>query len=193
MQNLPSLSPVSSLTQIQLISAFLSGRNQKTIQTYRQDLEDFRIFLNASSLDDAAQLLPSRGHGEANALALTYKTSLINRNLQAATINRRLAALHSLVKLARTLGLIPWILEVENMKAQSYRDARGPGRTGFKAMLDQAADYKKEKSIRDQAILRLLFDLGLRRGEVVALDMEDVDLPSGTLLSWGRGRLKKFS
>jgi integrase/recombinase XerC len=47
--------------------------------------------------------------------------------LQAATINRRLAALRSLVKLTNTLGLVSWTLAVENVKAQAYRDTRGPG------------------------------------------------------------------
>jgi hypothetical protein len=35
---------------------------------------------------------------------------------KAATINRRLAALRSLVKLANTFGLVPWTLAVENVK-----------------------------------------------------------------------------
>lgn len=106
--NLPSIlpqSPQSALTHNQLIGAFLSGRSEKTIQAYRQDLEDFRAFLGASTIDDTAKTLLSCGHGQANALALAYKTSLIERGLQAATVNRRLAALRSLVKLARTLGL----------------------------------------------------------------------------------------
>jgi ribonuclease I len=57
------------------------------------------------------------------------------RRLQAATINRRLAALRSLVKLATTLGLVSWTLAVENLKAQAYRDTRGPSLDAYKALL----------------------------------------------------------
>jgi hypothetical protein len=41
--------------------------------------------------------------GSANAVALSYRADLVVRDLAAATIARRLAALHSAVKLARTL------------------------------------------------------------------------------------------
>lgn len=193
--SLPSIlpqSPQSALTHNQLIQAFLSGRSEKTIQAYRADLEDFRAFLFASSIDEAARLLLSFGHGQANALALGYKTNLIERGLQAATVNRRLAALRSLVKLARTLGMIPFTLEVENMRAQSYRDTKGPGKEGYRSLLDQAKGAKKEpKAARDAAILHLLYDMGLRRGEVVSLDLADLDLKAGLLCIIGKGRTQK--
>lgn len=191
--NLPSVIPQSSLTHLQLIGAFLSGRSEKTIQAYRQDLEDFRAFLGASTIDDAARTLLTCGHGQANAVALAYKTSLVERGLQAATVNRRLAALRSLVKLSRTLGLVSWTLEVENMKSVSYRDTRGPGRVAFKAILAEAKNENRNKATRDRAILRLLFDLGLRRGEVAALDLADLDLNASLVAVMGKGRSEKVN
>ena len=185
------ITPRFLTSSVDLVSAFLSGRNWRTIEAYRRDLEDFRAFLGASSIDDASKILLSRGPGDANALALAYKTHLIERGLQAATINRRLAALRSLVKLARTLGLTLYTLSVENMKSQSYRDTRGPGRSGYLAMLDQTRKSKEPKAVRDVAILHLLYDLGLRRGEVVSLDLADLDLMAGTLSILGKGRTQK--
>ena len=64
-------------------------------------------FLGVAKVSEAAHLLLLRGHGNANALALAWKASLQERRLQAATVNRRLAALRSLVQLARTLGMGP--------------------------------------------------------------------------------------
>ena len=174
-----------------LIKAFLRGRNRKTIEAYRGDLEDFSAFLGARNIDDASKILLSKGPGEANALALAYKTHLIERGLQAATVNRRLAALRSLVKLARTLGLTLYTLQVENMKSQPYRDTRGPGKDGYKVMLEMAQKAKEPKAVRDAAILHLLYDLGLRRGEVVSLDMVDLDLTAGTLSVLGKGRTQR--
>ena len=72
--------------------------------------------LGAKSIDDASKILLSRGQGDANALALAYKTHLIEQGLQAATVNRRLAALRSVVKLARTLGLTLYTLSVETVR-----------------------------------------------------------------------------
>jgi len=171
-----------------LVSAFLSGRNERTISAYRQDLEDFRAFVKADTLNDVARLLLTGGHGEANALALAFKTNLLGRCLQAATINRRLAALRSLVKLARTLGLVPWSLEVGNLKTQPYRDTRGPGCLPIRrvlAMLDQRLNPKAK---RDRALIRLLSDLALRVREVVSLDLDHIHLQTSTISVLGKGR-----
>ena len=100
----------------ELLAAFLSGRSDCTRRAYSQDLDDFRRFLGADIVSEAAHLLLSRGHGNANALALAWRANLQERRLQAATINRRLAALRSLVQLARTLGIVPWTPEVRNLK-----------------------------------------------------------------------------
>jgi integrase/recombinase XerC len=171
-----------------LVEAFLSGRNARTLEAYGRDLEDFRAFVGATTVDAAAGELLGRGHGEANALALAYKTSLVERKLAAATVNRRLAALRSLVKLARTLGMVPWTLEVESVKGESYRDTRGPGRGSVRRMLERLDVRLDAKGRRDRALLRLLFDLALRRGEVVSLDLEHVDLEGGTVAVLGKGR-----
>ena len=180
--------PLAPDSTRRLIEAFLSGRNERTIQAYSQDLEDFRAFVGVDDTDQAARWLLSRGPGEANALGLGYKTHLLDRGLQPATVNRRLAALRSLVKLARTLGMVMFGLEVQNVKGQAYRDTTGPGIQGIRAILSELASRPDAKGKRDLAILRLLYDLGLRRGEVVALDVEDVDLEGDRLWVLGQGQ-----
>ena len=110
------------------------------------------------------------------------------RGLQATTINRRLATLRSLVKLANTHGLVTWSLSVENVPVQPYRDTRGPDRDGFCAMLDAAGAQPGPKGRRDVALLRLLHDLGLRRSEAVRLDVKDVDLQRNWIFIPGKGQ-----
>src|SRR5713226_4396620 len=132
----------SSSSTTYLLRTFLNGRKTETITAYRQDLEDFQAFIQAPSLEQAARLLLARGPGEANALSLDYKAHLMDRELAANTINRRLTALRSLVKLGRTLGVVPWTIEVQSVKADPYRDTRGPGRAGFRDMLDSLAKRK---------------------------------------------------
>jgi integrase/recombinase XerC len=175
----------------ELLAAFLSGRNDGTRRAYSQDLDDFRRFLAVGIVSEAARLLLSRGHGEANALALAWRANLQERRLQAATINRRLAALRSLVQLARTLGIVPWTLEVRNVRSESYRDTRGPGRRGVRLLLDEVERRGDRKALRDRAALRLLYDLGLRRSEVVGVDVDDLDLDAGAVAVQGKGRTQK--
>ena len=86
---------LDSSAAARLLDAFLAGRKEETIKAYRADLEDFQAFIRASTLDQAAGLLMARGLGEANALALAYRTHLMERELAAITINRRLTARRS--------------------------------------------------------------------------------------------------
>jgi integrase/recombinase XerC len=166
------------------------------MRAYAGDLEHFRAFVGVATSVDAATLLVTRTHGEANALVFSYRAHMIGRvpKLAPATINRRLAAVRSLVKLARTLGLVDWALDVPNLPSQAYRDTRGPNYAAVRAMLE-AGDTHDARAIelRDRAILRLLHDLALRRAEIVSLDVEHVDLQGETVLVLGKGHVERES
>jgi integrase/recombinase XerC len=174
---------------VDVLDAFLAGRNPRTLRAYDRDLADFARFLGTPDSRTAVAGLLNLSHGNANAAALGYKAHLIGRGLKAATIARRLAALRSVVKMARTVGQVTWALDVESPKAEPYRDTAGPGDAGWRAMLSRAktdAEGGTPKAVRDLAIVRLLHDLALRRGELVALDLADVD--DGTVAVVGKGR-----
>ena len=174
-----------------LAEAFLTGKSERTVRAYRRDLEDFATFAGAADIDQAAAFLLGLGHGAANEAALAWRASLLERGLTPATVNRRLAALRSLVKLARTLGLVPWSLELAGVKSEKYRETRGPGREGFRRLLDLTEADASAKGLRDRVVLRLLWDLALRREEVVSLDLANVDLEAGTLSILGKGRRER--
>jgi integrase/recombinase XerC len=177
----------------QLVKMFLTGRSPQTIRAYAADLADFADFAGVDTVATAAAQLLAAGAGQANALALSYRADLLSRGLSAATVNRRLAALRSLVKLARLLGLVSWSLEVEGVKSEGYRDTRGPGRDGFRRLLAALADRQDAKAVRDRALLRLLFDLGLRRAEAIGLDLADLDREAGTVAVLGKGRTQRVA
>lgn len=179
------------LVNFDLLEAFLAGRSAATLRAYDQDLRDFQAFLGSDTVKDAASVLVGSAPGAANALALAYKTDLQRRGLSPASINRRLAALRSLVKMARTLGLVTWSLEVDGLQSAPIKDSRGPGLVGFQRLLEELEGRKDEKAVRDRAILWLLYGLALRRGEVVSLDLADLDLENGTLRIQGKGRSYK--
>ncbi len=177
----------------ELLAAFLSGKSPKTIEAYKRDLDDFRQFLGADDSNQAARLFLSEGLHKANHTALKYKNHLADhKRLQPTTVNRKLAALRSLTDMAYTLGMINWKVRVKNQKVSAAsRDTRGPGKTGVQRLQDEVSKRTDAKGLRDKAILHLLYDLALRRSEVVGLDLEDVDLESGTIRILGKGRLQK--
>jgi hypothetical protein len=43
-----------------------------------------------------------------------------------------------MVKLARTLGRVAWAIDIPSPRAEAYRDTRGPGLEGWKALLVEA-------------------------------------------------------
>jgi integrase/recombinase XerC len=173
-----------------LVAAFLASRSHATLRAYAHDLRDFASWSGALTPGDAAAKLLSAGHGAANCAALAYRTHLSSCGLSPATVNRRLAALRSFVKLARTFGHVAWALEVDGPRQEAYRDTRGPGRDGVRLLLAQLVGEAPGKC-RDRAILRLLYDLGLRRGEVVGLDVADVGPEGGSVSIIGKGRTQK--
>jgi integrase/recombinase XerC len=170
-----------------LLSSFLSNKSPKTIEAYRKDLRYFTKFLNVETIEEATKILLSKGLGPANTLALKYKSSLTEKKLASSTINRRLSALRSLVEMAGTLGIINWELKLKSSKTKPYRDTSGPGVAGFRKLLKEISTRNDKKGVRDKAILRLLFDLGLRRTELISLNMEDLDMEAGRIAVTGKG------
>ena len=176
-----------------LIEAFLSGKTQNTRDAYARDMTFFAAFIGADKAGDAIAQLLGLPHGEANGLLLGYRSHMIEQGLTPATVNRRLSAVRAAVRLARTLGFTSWAPEVDSMKVQSYRDTAGPGLDGTRTMLARARAQDAVKAARDVAIIRLMFDLGLRRGEVAGLDVADIDAAGRRVWIMGKGRSQKES
>jgi integrase/recombinase XerC len=178
-----------------LIEAFLSARNPRTVRAYARDLDDFARFLGQPSAGTAVELFLAGGPGQANAAALAYKAHLIARQLAPATIARRLAALRSMVRLARQLGRVTWLLEIPGPRSEAYRDTAGPGESGWKTTLERAkteAAGGTAIAVRNLALVRLLHDLGLRRSEVAELELEHYDPARGTVDVLGKGKLERI-
>ncbi|MCX6125407.1 MAG: tyrosine-type recombinase/integrase, partial [Proteobacteria bacterium] len=174
-----------------LVATFFGGKRPLTREAYQLDLKDFTEFLGAASTADALNELTSLNSGDANHRVLLYRSMMQEKKLAPATINRRLATIRSITKLARVLGKITWAIEIPNLAVQNYRDTKGPALAAFKRMLDATKESSPIKSARDLALLRLLFDLALRASEAVSLDIADYDLEASTLAILGKGRTQK--
>lgn len=131
--------------------------------------------------------------GTANAMAAGYRAQLEERGLKANSINLHLAALRSIVKEANRFGLIPWKLDVRGLKTRQYRDTSGPGHENYRQMIAKITEQIAERQgidpagRRDLAIVRLLYDNGLRCKEVAGMDLKDVDFANGTVSIIGKG------
>ena len=174
-----------------LRASYLATLSPHTRRAYNRDLRDFAVFLGEEVPTRALRRLIERGQGEANSLTLQYKAHLIEQNKTPATINRRLSSLRSAVKLARMGGFIPWSLDIPGVKSRPYRNTRGPGRRGFQEIMRKLHETNRPRDIRDRAIIRMLYDLALRRGELAGLTLADVDLDTGHVSILGKGELER--
>lgn len=173
-------------------------RSLNTRHAYEHDLKDFFQFIaQATPTPELVAQFLELDRFRAIALVLKYKAHLIERGLKEATLNRRLAAIKSLVTFARRLGQCNYTLEdIKGEKVKAYRDTTGVGKDTYKKML-LVPDRSTLKGKRDYALLRLLWDNALRRSEISLTDIKDLDLegrtaqgasPSASLLILGKGK-----
>jgi integrase/recombinase XerC len=181
------LVPLPDLREV-LVDAFLRGKDPKTVRAYRMWLLHFREWIEAYlklagalpagrtlSLNDAALAFLGAGQGQANFLAHEWKASLIKDGYAPSSINGHLVALRSMVRAASLFGVVPWTLSVDNVPLETYRDTLGPGMGALVAVVKALQGRTDDMALRDQAIIALLHDAGLRRDELVSLDIEHVD------------------
>lgn len=187
---LPTLTQSSAIDGNRLIEAFKRGRSANTLAAYAGDLEAFGDHRGVGPGVALTELLKG-SHGQGNATLLEYRATMLEAKLAPATINRRLSAVRSVVKLARQLGITDWRPEVDGVKSQAYRDTAGPGVDGSRALLKAAVDQVPIKAKRDVAIVRMLFDMGLRRGELASLDIEHLDLDGRKVSIMGKGKRER--
>ena len=158
-----------------LLTAFWSGRSQRTLESYREGLQTFSRFTGQPVEESIAGLM-ANGAGSANMLVMSYKAWLMDQRLAPSTVNLRLSALRAIVDLAKLLGKIEWSLTVKGLKVEPYRDTRGPSLDE----VDRISQAAKLNS-RDYAIIRLAFCLGLRRMEICRLDFADLEFENARI------------
>jgi integrase/recombinase XerC len=119
-------------------------------------------------------------------LVLEWRQRLLNESKASATINLRISALKSLVEYAGKQDACSFSLsEIKSLKSQRYKDNQGVSVEDYRSILD-LVDRSTDLGISDYAILLLLWDLALRREEVVSLDIWDYS--PGRLMVNGQGR-----
>jgi integrase/recombinase XerC len=177
------------------LGLILTGLSPQSAAGYTKDYRAFAAF--TGELDGQAALLHlyRLEQGAANALVLAYQSEMEAHKLSPATIARRLAALRRATDRGRIVGLTSLKLELDPPKAEAFRDCSGPGTAGWKKLLElaerEAADGGSQP-IRDLAVLLLLHDRALRRGEVVTLDHpDDFDPTRPAVQVLGKGRRQK--
>jgi len=168
-----------------LVELWLANLAPTSRIAYASALSDFAGVAARGDLERALGLL-LEGSAAAHIAAQGFRASMLFRELSPSTVNLRLSALRSVLRFARRSGLVDWTLDVAGVASRSYRDTRGPGRATVVSMIGGARS-------RDSAMIWLMYALGLRRGEVVGLDLVDVDLGVPAIRVVGKGKREAVS
>jgi site-specific recombinase XerD len=142
--------------------------NPRTRRAYKGDLREFMTF---TGIEDPAQFCSvSRGH------VLAWRRDLERRALSGATIRRKLAALSSLFDYLCDSNAVTGN-PVEGVKRPRMESTEGKtpaiGDHQARALLN-VADATTLRGQRDRAILATLLYHGLRRAELCALRVGDI-------------------
>ena len=169
----PAGSPAipATIARVELYGALLAPTRIATRRA-RPRVKDVAALGRYLGLEPAASLdlVVAGSPGQANTIALGFKADQLARQLAPNTINRRLSTLRRACRVARRLGLVDWSLDVELLRSEAYRDTAGPGLEGWRSILavaTRAAATGSPTSLRDLAIIRCLYDRGLRTIEVL--------------------------
>lgn len=188
--NIPAVNPVALL--------LADKRSPATKRAYKADLSHF--FGGEPPPAVVHEFLGQPPPAVALRLA-SYKGEMLAQKLAEATINRRLAAVRSLLKMSYRLGLSQTDGRglVDGEKTTAYRDTRGVDLETMRrlvALPHEAHGTGTLRARRDVALLRLLCENTLRRAEVCALTVADFELGSGKrgarlhILGKGKGTQK---
>ncbi len=160
------------------------GYSPHTITAYRQDLEQYAAFLEREGrpwLEVDRQV------------ARRYLADMQRRGLAPASIARKLAALRSFYAYVVRRGTLPsHPLRALGTPKQPQRLPRYLSVEETVALL-MTPDLSTPQGWRDRAILELLYASGLRVGELVSLDMGDVDFGRRELRVQGKGGRERLA
>ncbi|HSH02043.1 MAG TPA: tyrosine-type recombinase/integrase [Anaerolineae bacterium] len=111
------------------------------------------------------------------------------------TVNKMLSALRGVLKAAWKLGQMPpeayqMAVSVENVKGTTVPSGRAISAGELSALL--ATCDNKASGIRDAAIIAVMYACGLRRGELVALELADYDVEEMVLRVRGKGNKERL-
>ena len=161
-----------------------------TVVAYRDDLESLVAFLcnDYFTLGRDQLELTKVDHLAVRA----YLAHLARRKLSRASIARHLSAMRSFFKYLMREGLVE--ANPARTVATPKKEKHLPSvmQTSDIALLLEQPDESRPLGVRDRAWLELLYASGLRIGELVGIDLEDVELRARLVKVHGKGSKERI-
>ena len=153
-----------------------------TVTNYKVDLRGFMDFLGGDDISNIDYLLLRR-----------YLAHLKSVQYDKRSVARKLACLRSFFKFLCRDGYLKTNPAVGlstpklDKKLPFFLDVNQTSR-----VLDMPVDNSDAASLRDKAVLELLYSTGIRVGELVGLSINDVDFIGGVTKVKGKGKKERM-
>ncbi len=158
------------------------NKSPKTVTTYGESVTQLQTYLAGEGVTSVAEV--RREHIEA------FMADLLGRR-SAATASVRFRALQQFFR---------WLVDDEHLDVDPMAKMKVPfvpeqpvpilTEDDLRALLATCRSRTFEDR-RDEAIIRLLADTGVRRGELLGMRWKDVDLDVGVVTVLGKGRRRR--
>jgi len=171
-----------------------------TCRCYLRDLEEFENFLKNSGKATSSRI--NIEMGKVDRTNIRRYLSFLHRKNKKSSIARKISSLRSFFKYLMREQLVnsnpaksvstpkverplPTTLTVD----EAFRLMESPKDSSEKTYSEKA----KLRGLRDRAILELLYSSGIRVGELVGLNLNQLDLDLGIVKVMGKGRKERIA
>jgi integrase/recombinase XerC len=173
-----------------LVETFLNYLNyqkdysEHTIINYKNDIEEFIVFINKENIKDLTKLTYSD--------IRFYLMDLYNKKFSRNSVSRKLSALRSFYK---------YLLSENKIKINPFTLVSSPKK---ELMLPKflyydeleklfaVSDTKTPLGQRDSLILEMLYATGIRVSELVNINIKDIDFHNKTIDIMGKGKKERY-
>ena len=176
--------PIPEIDAFSTMMLLERGRAKRTVEEYAQDLRTYASFAgNRKAMLDATR----------NDIRRFIVTLMGERAYHASAVRRKLAALRAFYR----------YLVAEALRSDNPTDGVPPPKAEqrlpqvlsedevAKVLNSNIAGRSDELRLRDRAMMELLYASGIRRAELVGLNLEDIDLEHRAALVLGKGNKER--
>ena len=155
-----------------------------TIKSYREDLEQFGVFLKQENLSSVSEI----GH----IIIRKFLSRLMDRNYARKSILRKLATIKSFFKFLFNRGMI-------NNNPGDYVSSPKTERKLPDFLYEEEINNIIEsfaqdnfESLRNKALIEVLYSTGTRVSELVAMNIHDIDFATSLVKVKGKGNKERI-
>ena len=159
--------------------------SQNTVVAYKNDIEAFQFFLTQEFSDSNIS--------KANYSQIrTWVVQLVDSKISNRTINRKVSSLNSYYKFLLKTKSIEFNPLVKHKALKVSKKIQIPfSETEVNSVLN-SIDTNTFEGLRDKLIVELFYSTGIRRIELVQLQLKDIDLSQGLIKVLGKRNKERF-